>query len=453
MATEASFELRSLRPKHTCSRVYKNSIVNSRWISDKLYDKFKIQPDMPLRVIQDEVKRKWNVEVSRSQMYRGRKKAGKRLYSCLGEQYGKLWDYCETLRRTNPGSCVMIKVEKTNPNLPTKFHRLYMSLAAMKKWFLEGCRPVIGLDGCFLKGPYKGILLVVGVALKELLWKAASSYTEVDFKIHMEEIKRISLDAFDYLDKARDKPILTILEMIRKQLMRRYQLKIDGISKLKGKLCPRIVEKLESVCEAASDCLSCYSGNGMFEVEQRSRQYVVDIQNRKCGCRRWQMTGIPCTHAHSAITYHGHHPEDYMDSCYSIETYKKAYAPLIYPMPSEEQWIGTEHDVLDPPRSRLMTGIPRKVRVRGPDESRVPQNPYRMRKFGLKGNCGLCKESDLVGLRLPSWNRQPTAPRPPPPPPMRESSRIKNMFRTVPINPQPPVFIDLTARSIAARDT
>jgi hypothetical protein len=58
MLTEASFELRSLRPKHTCSRVYKSSIVNSRWISDKLYDKFKIQPDMPLQVIQDEVKRK-----------------------------------------------------------------------------------------------------------------------------------------------------------------------------------------------------------------------------------------------------------------------------------------------------------------------------------------------------------------------------------------------------------
>jgi hypothetical protein len=160
MATEASFELRSLRPKHTCSRVYKSSIVNSRWVSDKLYDKFKIQSDMPLQVMQDEVKRKWNVEVSRSQMYRGRKKAGKRLYSCLGEQYGRLWDYCETLRRTNPGSCVMIKVEKTNPNLPAKFHRLFMSLAAMKKWFLEGYWPVIGLDGCFLKGPYYWLRLV-----------------------------------------------------------------------------------------------------------------------------------------------------------------------------------------------------------------------------------------------------------------------------------------------------
>jgi len=33
------------------------------------------------------------------------------------------------------------------------FQTLYMSLAAMKQGFLEGCRPVIRLDGCFLKGP------------------------------------------------------------------------------------------------------------------------------------------------------------------------------------------------------------------------------------------------------------------------------------------------------------
>lgn len=46
---------------------------------------------------------------------------------------------------------------------------------------------------------------------------------------------------------------------------------------------------------------------------------------------------------------------------------------------------------MDPPRSRLMPGRPQKARVRGPDELRVPQNSYRMRKFGLKGRCGLCK--------------------------------------------------------------
>jgi len=36
---------------------------------------------------------------------------------------------------------------------------MYCSLAAMKKGFLEGCRPVIGVDGFFLKGPFKEQLL------------------------------------------------------------------------------------------------------------------------------------------------------------------------------------------------------------------------------------------------------------------------------------------------------
>ncbi|XP_062177170.1 uncharacterized protein LOC133882086 [Alnus glutinosa] len=159
MSDEQSFEVRSLRLKHSCNRVYKSSIVNSRWISDKLFDKFKIQPDMPLKVIQDEVKRRWNIEVTRSQMYKGRRRAGNQIFGNLGEQYSRLWDYCETLRQTNKGSCVMMKVERPTPNSEPLFQRLYMSLAAMKQGFLEGCRPVIGLDGCFLKGPYKGTLL------------------------------------------------------------------------------------------------------------------------------------------------------------------------------------------------------------------------------------------------------------------------------------------------------
>jgi hypothetical protein len=311
-----------------------------------------------------------------------------------------------------------------------------------------------------------------GVALKELLWKAASAYTEVEFRFQMEEMKKVSPDAFDYLDKidpsgwsrawfsdypkcdllvnnicecfnsyilkARDKPILTMLEMIRKQLMRRYQLKRDGINKLKGKLCPRIVEKLEAIGEAASDCLSRFAGDGIFEVEQGRRQYAVDLRRRTCGCRQWEVTGIPCAHAHSAITFHGHKPEDYVDSCYSIEMYKKAYAPIIYPMPSEEQWVKTAHDVLDPPRSRKMPGRPRKARVRGPDESRVPQNPYRMRKFGLKGRCGICKLVGHNNRTCPMKKDQPSTevdlPTPPPaslPTPPSTSVSLTNQYSCI----------------------
>jgi hypothetical protein len=53
----------------------------------------------------------------------------------------------------------MMKVERPLPDIPAKFQRLYFFLAAMKSGFLVGCRPIIGLDGCFLKGHHKGQLL------------------------------------------------------------------------------------------------------------------------------------------------------------------------------------------------------------------------------------------------------------------------------------------------------
>jgi hypothetical protein len=159
MHDEESFQVRSMQPRHICGRKYINTIVNSTWIAHKLLDKFRVQPNMPLDAIQHEVNDKWHMDVYPSMMYKARGKARVKLYRKLENQYERLWDYCETLRRTNNGSCVVMKVDWPNPNLPPKFGRIYVSLTAMKKGFLEGCRPIIGVDGCFLKGPYKGQLL------------------------------------------------------------------------------------------------------------------------------------------------------------------------------------------------------------------------------------------------------------------------------------------------------
>jgi hypothetical protein len=92
-------------------------------------------------------------------LYRARRLAKDKIRGKVNDQYRKLWDFCETIRRTNIGSCVMMKIDRPLPDKPAKFQRLYFSLAAMKSGFLAGCRPIIGLDGCFLKGPHKCQLL------------------------------------------------------------------------------------------------------------------------------------------------------------------------------------------------------------------------------------------------------------------------------------------------------
>jgi hypothetical protein len=57
-SNEQTFKIISMQPKHMCGRQYKNSIVNAAWISNKLIEKFRVQPKMPLEVIQHEVKEK-----------------------------------------------------------------------------------------------------------------------------------------------------------------------------------------------------------------------------------------------------------------------------------------------------------------------------------------------------------------------------------------------------------
>jgi hypothetical protein len=53
---------------------------------------------------------------------------------------------------------MLMKVERPTLDIPPTFQRLYMFLAACKDGFRQACRPVIGVDGCFLKGCYRGQL-------------------------------------------------------------------------------------------------------------------------------------------------------------------------------------------------------------------------------------------------------------------------------------------------------
>ncbi|XP_062152677.1 uncharacterized protein LOC133861000 [Alnus glutinosa] len=156
---EATFMLISLRPKHTCAQKYKNHLITSKWIAEWCLDSFRDQPNMPVEVLKKKVKKKWNVEIHPSTLYRARKRAQEVIYGKLGEQYHRLWDYCATIRSTNVGSCVILMVERPMPEMPCRFQRMYISLATMKNGFKDGCRPVIGLDTCFLKGVYKGQLM------------------------------------------------------------------------------------------------------------------------------------------------------------------------------------------------------------------------------------------------------------------------------------------------------
>lgn len=65
-------------------------------------------------------------------------------------------------------NCVIFIVDRyglllsCHPYHTAVFQRLYIFLGPLKKGFLEGCRPFVGLDGCFLEGPTGVLLTIVG---------------------------------------------------------------------------------------------------------------------------------------------------------------------------------------------------------------------------------------------------------------------------------------------------
>ena len=59
-------------------------------------------------------------------------------------------------RVTDVGSKVILQTEITEPNTQPKFKRMYAIYNAHKVRFLrgEGCKLLVGLDGCHLKGKF-----------------------------------------------------------------------------------------------------------------------------------------------------------------------------------------------------------------------------------------------------------------------------------------------------------
>ena len=132
----------------------------------------------------------------------------------------------------------------------------------------------------------------------------------------------------------------------------------------------------------------------------------MNLKERTCGCRRWDLTGVPYTHAIFAILYDRGKPEDYVDDYYTVQTYMKAYGLMIHPMPSMDQWGRIEQEPVLPPHARVQPGRPKKLRRRGTDE---PRGRIRLSKIGTKIKCSKC---GVVGHNSRSCKKKKNTPAP-----------------------------------------
>ncbi|KAF3634895.1 hypothetical protein FXO37_26244 [Capsicum annuum] len=75
-------------------------------------------------------------------------------------EYGRIFYYRDEILRTNPGSTCVVKVGDVDKTGQLIFQGSYVCFHALRKAFFKGARRLIGLDGCFFKGVWKGQMLV-----------------------------------------------------------------------------------------------------------------------------------------------------------------------------------------------------------------------------------------------------------------------------------------------------
>jgi hypothetical protein len=98
------------------------------------------------------IRRDYHVELKLLSCHRAKRMALELLDGIDGEQYKQAREYTNALLHWNQGSSVYIQRDGVF------FQRMYVSLAACKQGFLAGCRPMICVDACFLKGKWRGQL-------------------------------------------------------------------------------------------------------------------------------------------------------------------------------------------------------------------------------------------------------------------------------------------------------
>ncbi|GKB55398.1 hypothetical protein Tco_0906151 [Tanacetum coccineum] len=147
------------KKEHTCSRNFElGSLVTFKWIAKQFALKIIEDLTITYRNIQEKIKKKYLINVSVGQCKRAKQRALFDHEGGLIEHYSRLWDYRKQLLDTNPGSSVHLHVDELD-NGKNHFKRIYVCFKAMIEGWSAGCRKVIGLDGCFLKGTCRGELL------------------------------------------------------------------------------------------------------------------------------------------------------------------------------------------------------------------------------------------------------------------------------------------------------
>ncbi|XP_012841176.1 PREDICTED: uncharacterized protein LOC105961490 [Erythranthe guttata] len=127
----------------------------------------------------------------------------------------------------------------------------------------------------------------------------------------------------------RDLPVMTMIDTIRSELMKKMTSRRDKSSKWSTICCPKYEKSLRELELECRTQKAEKAADGINEVLS-DPSMVVDLLQKTCTCRKWQILGFPCVHADYVLVNKTSQPYDFIDKLYYAEYYRECYASPIY---------------------------------------------------------------------------------------------------------------------------
>ncbi|CAH1423187.1 unnamed protein product [Lactuca virosa] len=149
------------------------------------------------------------------------------------------------------------------------------------------------------------------------------------------------------------------------------------------------------------------SDTNVFEVRLGFESLQVDLGEQLCTCRLWEIYGIPCVHACTAMNHTQQQRETLISSWFSKEKFAETYRGNMRPLNGSKIWARKPYAKPLPPPARRMPGRPKTRR-----RKHVTEKDGEYKKIKSVGGTKICKNSSEEGHSKRTY-KNPSKPQPP----------------------------------------
>ena len=153
LVDKTTWMIKSISGTHMCSVIEANKSAGSAWVATHLLGDFKSNPNMDANGIQQTIMARYGVLIPKYTCWRARKLMKEVVEGKHDEGYRVLPQYMEVFKEKNPESVCLINWTDQGPTKNPTFKRCTICVGSAIAAFKVNCRPLIGIDACFLKGP------------------------------------------------------------------------------------------------------------------------------------------------------------------------------------------------------------------------------------------------------------------------------------------------------------